>query len=101
MNIENKKKFLPLIHNFSSCKTSAIQNLDGEIEKFGNDNKWEVINIEKAHNYSVTSLKSFEEKLYSASNDSIKIWSLNKLKSIFELNINNSPNNLITIWPEK
>lgn len=63
--------------------------------------KWEQVSVTEAHEGSVTALMLTENMLYTGSNQKFKIWSLDTLACIGEVNAHNSFIKTFVFYPER
>jgi len=63
--------------------------------------EWKVKSSIDAHSAAVYSICSYGNLLYSSSNKCFKVWSLDTLKPISEINAHPSCIKTMILWPEK
>lgn len=66
---------------------------------FEDDGKWKCIfNKEQAHNGTICALASVGNQMYSTSNKSLKIWDLEKMQVVSDIQAHSGLIKCMTIW---
>ena len=78
-------------------QNNQTEDFEGEFY----NNEWKVKSSFEAHSASVYAICSYGNLLYSSSNKCFKVWSLDTMKSISEINAHPSFIKTMILWPEK
>ena len=82
----------------SSGKKKSLENIDESVLQL--KQKWKNIVSIEAHSGAISSMAIHENILYTASNKTFKVWSLDGMNLISEVPAHNSFIRSLAVWPE-
>lgn len=102
-NINSANNFASLVINNSNNNDILITPEEDAIMESSiySNNQWSVKSTIEAHSAAVYAVCSYGNFLYTSSNKCFKVWSLDTMKKISEVNAHSSSIKSMLLWPEK